>query len=244
MTLTSKISLLCIAAILLLLIVIVLFNYERLYVAIEQNRPGVQDKHYVQVFSEIYATDEWQGGSGPGSNPQNAAPYMTLLQQYFYDPRFNVIVDLGCGDWQIMRNIQIPDGKKYLGFDVVPSVIETNERQFTKSNVGFYHITGLRAFKAKNISGDLLIVKDVMQHWPFSEIEYFIMKILPNFKYALITNQYEINDPLHNRDMPMGPYHSLGLLGPPFNLRHATPIMEYDGPDHKQVLLYVNPSLT
>lgn len=41
--------------------------------------------------------------------------------------------------------------------------------------------------------GDLLITKDVMQHWPNSQGRYYIDKILPNFKYALVTNDISRN---------------------------------------------------
>ena len=37
-------------------------------------------------------------------------------------------------------------------------------------------------------SGDLIIIKDVMQHWPNKEVDYFLKTIVPRFKYALLTN--------------------------------------------------------
>ena len=37
-------------------------------------------------------------------------------------------------------------------------------------------------------SGDLILIKDVMQHWPNHIIDYFLKTIVPRFKYALLTN--------------------------------------------------------
>ena len=37
-------------------------------------------------------------------------------------------------------------------------------------------------------SGDLIIIKDVMQHWPNKEVSYFLETVLPRFKYGLLTN--------------------------------------------------------
>lgn len=204
--------------------------------------PGAKENDYVKVFSYIYEHDFWNGGSGPGSDPSNAGRYIALLQEYFNDPRFNTIVDLGCGDWQIMRNISIPINKSYLGFDVVPSIVEANRAEFTTDNVHFYHTKSLREFVDLNVSGDLLVIKDVMQHWPHDEIQYFLENVLPRFKYALITNQYDTTKLHHNKAVVLGPEHSLGLIDPPYNLQAAL-VLEYDGPDHKQVLFYTNPNL-
>lgn len=40
------------------------------------------------------------------------------------------------------------------------------------------------------MTGDLLISKDVLHHWPNEYIEYFFDKIVPNFKYVFLTNDY------------------------------------------------------
>ncbi|MEK6734694.1 MAG: hypothetical protein AABY27_06305 [Pseudomonadota bacterium] len=64
-----------------------------------------QEKHSPeQRFSKIYQTNEW-GKSGPGSDPENAKPYLEILQNFFNDPRFYTIVDLGSGDWRLMEVI-------------------------------------------------------------------------------------------------------------------------------------------
>lgn len=200
-------------------------------------------KDFVKVFTDIYITNEWGQGSGLGSNPENAKPYMVLLQEMLFDPEYTTIVDVGCGDWQLMRNITVPEDKIYTGYDVVEQVIEANVRAYTRDNIHFEHTTSLQDLKEKNISGDLLIIKDVMQHWPIAEIQYFIKNILPRFKYALITNQYDPEHYTHNKDKQMGPVHSVGLLEPPFKLKHAKQLLQYYGPDHKQVLFFENPNL-
>ena len=207
--------------------------------------------NYVKIFSGIYLNNGWEEGSGMGSNPKNAAPYIELLQQYIDDPRFNVIVDLGCGDWQIMNHIALPNNKIYKGYDVVYSIQAANISKFAKSNVQFYNINNLRDFKKQNVYGDLLIIKDVLQHLPNSEVNYFFKDILPKFKYALITNNI-VHDELAlaqeftvNRDIYLGEFRPLRLMDSPFNWRNVTVVLEYPspGPGIKQVLFYVNPGV-
>ena len=84
------------------------------------------------VFSDIYKNDVWCGGSGSGSDPKHAMPYLELLQKFFNDKRFRTIVDLGCGDWQLMERISIPRKTSYVGYDVVQEVINANNKKFAK----------------------------------------------------------------------------------------------------------------
>lgn len=58
-------------------------------------------------------------------------------------------------------------------------------------------------------SGDLLILRDVMQHWPNADIDYLIENILPSFKYALLTNDYSPS-PVNN-DISPGQYRGINL---------------------------------
>ena len=199
--------------------------------------------NYTAVFSKIYSYNIWGKGSGIGSDPENAKPYLKLLQQYINDDRIHTIVDLGCGDWQIMSNINIPDNKAYKGYDVVSSVQQANIKKFAKPNIQFYIIQDLEYFKRKKVYGDLLIVKDVLQHWPNKEINYFFKNILPNFKYALITNSIMPNLPsLINRDISLGEFRPIRLMDSPFTWNNVSILLEYPSPapDFKQVLFYKN----
>ena len=196
------------------------------------------------VFSRIYANNWWLHGSGPGSDPKHAKEYVNLIQIYFNDPRFNTFVDLGSGDWQFMRYISIPNNKMYKGYEVVPSLVETVRQRYAKANVQFHSVKDLQDFHDQHITGDLLIVKDVMQHWPNSEIAYFLHNILPNFKYALITNDLINTFPPLNFDTELGGFRPLSLTMTPFNMKNVKIVLEYKGPTQKQVLLYTNPKLT
>lgn len=224
-------------AIVTLIAAAVLVNLKHIQALIT---PKPASDAYVAKFTDIYDGNHWGKGSGVGSNPTNAAEYISLLQSYFDDPRFNTFVDLGCGDWQIMSQIKIPVNKTYIGYDVVASVIDSNKQRFAAHNVHFYTIKDLREFKTNGKSADLLIVKDVLQHWPNQEIQYFILNILPDYKFALITNAY-FNDPRRvNTDINLGGFRALDLAAVPFGLQDTIQVLNYKGPETKQVLLYAN----
>ena len=87
-----------------------------------------------------------------------------------------------------------------------------------------------------------MIVKDVLQHWPNHDIQYFLKNILPKFRYALITNDYKEN--AMNWDINIGGYRPINLEEKPFQFKHdLSVILDYPGSRTiKRVYLYTNPN--
>ena len=100
------------------------------------------------VFDNIYKKNLWGGGSGPGSFAANTVEYRAMLQKIFDDDRYQSFVDLGCGDFQMMKLMKLPPKKSYVGIDVVADVIKENERLYGGSqnpNYKFHHVQHLGA---------------------------------------------------------------------------------------------------
>ena len=72
------------------------------------------------VFTNIYETDEWKGGSGEGSTVAATAPYRRILEHVLASPDVRSVTDVGCGDWQFSGLVDW-QGKAYVGIDVVPT---------------------------------------------------------------------------------------------------------------------------
>ncbi|WP_342269643.1 hypothetical protein [Rickettsia endosymbiont of Orchestes rusci] len=196
-----------------------------------------------EIFTYIYDNDKWGKGSGPGSYEENTEVYRKLLQEYFNDSRFKTIIDYGCGDFQIMELINVPDNKIYKGVDVVKKVIENNKKLYGKDNIQFSQIEDFDQLKDNGLLiGDLLIVKDVFIHWPNNKIQNFLDTILPNFNYALIT--HDIAEECFNKDIQLGGFRPLDIGVSPFNFQNLTVIKEYGTQEtggKKRVYLYTNP---
>lgn len=221
-----------------------LFTLPILFVFLKKNNISNEnyDPQEQKAFEIIYKKGTWSGYSGMGSRPGNAVPYLKLLQQYFDNPKFKTIVDLGCGDWQLMEKIKIPGNKNYKGFDVASQIIEANKKKYTQPNVHFALIEGLKDMVKEK--GDLLIIKDVMQHWPTKQIHFLIEKILPNFKYALITNTFFSDSKKNNFDIKYGEFRGIDLEASQFNIKNKIKlVMDYKNPkgrDRKKVYVYTN----
>lgn len=133
-----------------------------------------------KIFTEIYDNNVW-GGSGGGSMPSVNQPYIKLIEEFIRVHNIKTVVDYGCGDWQFSQFLNW-DNSHYIGIDCVESVINTNINKFANENINFFCSDEL------NIYGDLLLLKDVLQHWNNDDIVKFLDEKISNFRYIIITN--------------------------------------------------------
>jgi hypothetical protein len=140
------------------------------------------------------------------------------------------IVELGCGDWATTRLINLNSQHSYLGLDIVPDVIVWNQERFQSSTVRFECIDFICQLPPR---GDVLLIKDVLQHLSNTNVRAFIDNVLPLFRYAILTNDVckfeewrrfgifsvrtELQDP--NIDISDGSSRPLRLDAAPFNLK-------------------------
>lgn len=172
-----------------------------------------------EIFSAIYAGNDWINGSGEGSTLANTTAYRNYLQGFLRDRHIRTVVDIGCGDWQFSKLIDWGE-TQYLGTDVVPEIVERNRRLHGSPAVSF---AVSESIDAPLPHADLLIVKDVLQHWPNAAIRSLLAR-LDQCRFALITN---CTDPATNDDCPLGGFRGLDLQGAPFSL-HCEKVLTYE----------------
>jgi SAM-dependent methyltransferase len=208
------------------------FNKERSIFSLKSDK---------ERFQKIYETKFWddKNPSGVGSNRENALPYLKYLQSFIDNHSVKTIVDLGCGNWELMKHIIIPDDVQYLGVDLVDEVIGDNIHKYARGNVQFEVVNNI--YDCKKYTGDLLIVKDVMQHWSLEVINYFIKEILVHFRYAILINDFCEN--AENEQIEVGMHRELDLEKKPFLIKKLTVIKDYISfGAWKRIYLYSNPN--
>ncbi len=146
-------------------------------------------KNHEEIFTYIYDNSIWGHGSGGGSNINYNRQYVSMLEKLLVDLDIKTVIDFGCGDWQFSRFIKW-GGVDYIGVDCVKSVIAENNKQFSKDGIRFLHNVNISAYE---FNGDLLIVKDVLQHWVDEDIVSFLEMAVKRFKYILVTNSIKIS---------------------------------------------------
>ena len=179
------------------------------------------------VFDKIYEHSYWGKGSGGGSSPEATEPYKIFLEDFIRHNKIQSIVDLGCGDWQFSKFLDFGDAT-YIGIDASKRVITDNQRLFSRPGVSF---ANLPKDCNKLPAAELLVCKDVLMHLSTKEVQD-ILAILPNYKYALITNDVPCVSafgqiilwlrrpfsPVVNREIKTGDYRPLDPTQQPFNL--------------------------
>lgn len=178
----------------------------------------------MSVFDDIYGKNGWGFGSGHGSLPRVTKGYRKFLEDFLLENGINNVVDYGCGDWQFSSLVNWHDAK-YTGFDLVESLVEKNNTRYGSAMVEFK--VAPNSF-SKLPRADLLIVKDVLQHWPTKDVQKFLTAVAPKYKYMLLTNCIEPRDEL-NIDIKLGGFRPLDLRKKPFGLTGAA-VYTFSGP--------------
>jgi len=198
-----------------------------------------------EIFSEVYRNEKWSKmpgekfGSGSGSHLEKIiAPYINLLLEIVQCNKIFSIVDIGCGDFWIMRQVlKILDEKNfpylYRGVDVVEELINYDAENFGNTNVKFYCCDFAQDdFK---IAGELLIIRQVLQHLSNADIEKILQKAAA-FKFVLVTESiYDGADAVYNVDK-VADYKTRGdfksgvcLEQPPYNFKNIVHLLKVQG---------------
>jgi len=189
-----------------------------------------------EAFTDVYQRNDWDVGSGRGSTPDNTVEYRKLIERFIHTHEIKSVIDIGCGDWQFSRLIEWGD-VEYLGIDTVPAVVEANRKRFGPR----YRFECRDVTNDKLPPTDLLLMKDVLQHWPNSAIQTFLPR-LKNYRFAILTND-GCPSPRLNTEIRMTGYRPLDLRQPPFSvameelLRYRTDEVQREQ-WNKLVLLY------
>ena len=177
-----------------------------------------------KVFSKIYKEGLWNEGSGDGSKIENVGEYVDVLQKYIDKPEIKTVIDLGCGDWQFSKFLDL-SSVLYLGVDVVDSVIDSNIDLYSASNIDFIS-RDIITYELPQV--DLIICKDVLQHLSNRDVISVLIKIIKSSKFALITNDFN-SESTSNIDIENGDYRYLDLTLSPFFLDVVT-VLEFKKP--------------
>jgi hypothetical protein len=172
-----------------------------------------------RTFSEIYGRGRWSNGSGSGSAPATTIGYRRFLESFMASYSIKTVIDFGCGDWQFSRLVDWRNAE-YLGIDAVEEVIKRNKQIFGSDKRKF-----TMRLNVAGLTGDLLIVKDVLQHWPNKDVCEF-KRQLSGFSHVLITNTRSMTldrsedrngcDAAINEDIFLGDMRPIDLSQAPF----------------------------
>jgi SAM-dependent methyltransferase len=197
--------------------------------------------NHSDIFRSQYERNVWgpsisrfyNGCSGSGSDPKEMAPYIQFVKSFIRSRKIQTIVDLGCGDWRSGPALYGDEFCYYLGYDVYQDMINAHRVTYRDPRWRFETKNCFEDLSGTE-SADLLLVKDVLQHWSDKEVTEFMefQKANKKYKYILITNCTDID--YKSMELP-GDFRKLGKDHPllaPYNLHE---VLRYDT---KTVLLF------
>jgi len=177
------------------------------------------------TMQQVYENKLWGGSdsdfySGEGShNPEITEPYLNALKTFLNSLDNPItICDLGCGDFNVGKEL-VKHTKKYVGVDIVPTLIERNKAKYKDENL---------SFECLDIASDELpiadcaLIRQVLQHLSNYEVELIVTK-LHKYRYVIVAEHLPVGDFTPNKDIISGQgirlkkQSGVDLLAPPFN---------------------------
>ena len=113
-------------------------------------------------------------GSGNGSRGKNLKLKEDIVKKVLVDYEINSVLDLGCGDCEVNKNLKLPN---YLGIDVSNVIVERNTKLFPDRK---FMVTDFNHILKENKKADLLICFDVLIHQPTKEEYELGIKTIKN----------------------------------------------------------------
>ena len=193
-------------------------------------------------FTYIYKKNFWQSQesrSGQGSEIY----YTERLRNWMIDvlPKYQIkrLTDAPCGDFNWMKLVVPEIEIEYHGFDIVDSIIESNNTLYKSDKVRF----GLANICEDKLSNcDLLMVRDFLFHLSYKDINKFLENIVNiDYKY-LLTTTYIVEKHFVNKKIKSADFRIIDLFKEPFNFDSKKVInrvddFPFDEPFQREMIL-------
>jgi hypothetical protein len=170
-------------------------NFPLIQKTMKKNNNKIRNKplYNSTIFTEVYKKNLWGGKkgefySGTGSHNPQIQGYAKMVSEFIQKNDIINIIEIGCGDFNVSRSIisLLDDGKymySYHGYDVVKPLTERNKALFGSPKVKF---TCKDSSTGNIASGDLLIIRQVLQHLNNKSIKKIVEKF-KNYTFILVS---------------------------------------------------------
>jgi SAM-dependent methyltransferase len=180
-------------------------------------------------FSRIISSNAWgskETPCGPGSTLEACAEIIHRLPAWISSYQVKSIVDLGCGDFHWMKEVDL-SGIEYDGYDIVCASVEAAQ-QHSSPNIRFHH-TDILAIEIPK--ADLILCKDVLIHLPDQEALALLHSITESGSRLLASTTAPGWPNLFRGGMQVGEFSPIDIEQAPYNL--GVPIDSIEVP-HKE----------
>jgi SAM-dependent methyltransferase len=169
------------------------------------------------IFDEMYKKRGWGNEetlSGTGSTVKNTEKLVRLLPTIFSQYKIDSVLDIPCGDFNWMKEVEM-GGIKYYGADIVEALIERNKKLYTKNAYSFF-VADVTTSVLPNV--DFILCRDCLVHLSYKDIFAALRNIRDSHTKYLLTTTF----PGHqNVNIVTGNWRPINLGASPFNFPKA-----------------------
>jgi hypothetical protein len=166
-----------------------------------------------EVFSEIYRRNIWgyqETVSGGGSTLHYTKKLREALPELLGDLNVGSLLDLPCGDFHWMSEVNLPVAR-YIGSDIVARLVTNARVRYGRPDREF--IT-LDLCNDDLPSTDMLLCRDCLMHLSEEMISLALSNIIRSDIRYLLTTTYPDGQ---NRSIRIGDWFTVNLCAPPYN---------------------------
>jgi hypothetical protein len=176
-------------------------------------------------FDRIAQTNLWgaQTRSGLGSELAATARLRAVLPSFLARHGVRSLLDVPCGDFGWLSTVDL--GVSYIGADIVPSLVEENERRYGGPSGGRRFLT-LDLTKDALPRADLVLCRDCLVHLSFENVGRALANIRASGAKYMLTTTFLEHDA--NTDIEDGDWRMLNLERAPFNLPSPIDVLVED----------------
>ncbi len=167
-----------------------------------------------EILTHIYLANKWgdeESRSGKGSNLAVTESLREALPDMLLQFNINSMLDIPCGDFHWMKEIDLPL-TRYQGADIVKPMIEENQVKYGNEKREFLHLDLLRDPLPKV---DAIFCRECLVHLSYADIEKALQNIRKSGASYLFTTHFPQRK--YNEDVVTGKHHSLNFYLPPFS---------------------------
>ncbi len=168
-----------------------------------------------EIFTWIFESNYWGSDvscSGDGSDHIQTRTIAKALPELCRRLNISSMLDIPCGDFQWMRNLDL-SGVRYIGADIVGALVERNRQAYGDPQREFLTVN---LAKDPLPHADLVFVRDCLVHLSHTMALEALRNIAASKCTWLATTTYTRTTP--NRDIQTGDWRPLNLCLPPFSL--------------------------
>ena len=148
----------------------------------------------MKSFQKLYDSNAWNNNCSNATQPEKLTPtakfYTNVIKDIIYkSPEIKNILEIGCGNFSEIRFIDYIFEMgliNYTGVDIVKDNIVRNNLKNNKEFIKFKYLEDVF-----QVGFDLIIIKDVIQHYNTDEAISMLEELIKNNKYVLCVNGYK-----------------------------------------------------